>query len=304
MRTFTEDEVRQLLSMDTAIRVVRDAFAEFAAGRAKHQPRRRLFLDTGAILHSMTGACGRYFGTKVYSTHPKHGASFTVLLFDAETGKPVAQFEANWLGQIRTGAVGGVATDLLAPKKPLRVACIGSGFQARSQIEAIAAVRQIESLQLWSRTPEKREAFANEIRAALKVPAQVAESAEAAADGADVLVTATWSKDPVISASAVGSETLVLAMGSNHANRRELPGQLVQRSFVVVEDAEACRIEAGDLILAFDDTDWNTVVELKNLVVNPSAAQARGNRPTVFKSVGIGLEDVAVAGWIYENAAS
>ena len=117
----------------------------------------------------------------------------------------------------------GVATDLLAPKKPLTVACIGSGFQARSQMEAIAAVRQIESVSVWSRTPEKREAFAERTGEELKVPAEVADSAEAAADGVDVLVTATWSKDPVVSASAVGSETLVLAMGSNHPNRRELP---------------------------------------------------------------------------------
>jgi ornithine cyclodeaminase len=76
----------------------------------------------------------------------------------------------------------------------------------------------------------------------------------------------------------------------------------VQRSFVVVEDAEACRLEAGDLILAFDETDWLGVLELKNLVARPEAASARGNRPVIFKSVGIGLEDVAVAGWVFENA--
>src|SRR3982751_2351509 len=133
MRQFTEDEVRRLLPMKTAIEVVREAFIEFGAGRAKHQPRRRLFLDNGVALHSMTGAVGKYFGTKIYTTHPKDGApSFTVILFDAETAKPLAQFEANWMGQIRTGAVSGVATDLLAPKKPVTVGCIGTGFQARS----------------------------------------------------------------------------------------------------------------------------------------------------------------------------
>jgi ornithine cyclodeaminase len=115
-------------------------------------------------------------------------------------------------------------------------------------------------------------------------------------------VTATWSKDPVLSDGAIASGTLVLAMGSNNPTRRELPGQLVQRSFVVVEDAEACRLEAGDLILAFDETDWLGVLELKNLVARPEAASARGNRPVIFKSVGIGLEDVAVAGWVFENA--
>jgi ornithine cyclodeaminase/alanine dehydrogenase-like protein (mu-crystallin family) len=244
----------------------------------------------------MTGAHGKYFGTKVYSTHPKHGAWFTVLLFDAETAQPLAQFEANWLGQIRTGAISGIATDLLTPNRPLRVGCIGSGFQAHSQIEAIRAVRPIESLRVWSRTPEKREAFAAE------TGGEVADSADAAASGADVLVTATWSKDPVVSDATVDSGTLVLAMGSNNPGRRELPGTLVQRAFVVVEDAEACRIEAGDLIMAFDETDWTRVVELRNLVGRPEAAKSRGNRPAVFKSVGIGLADIAVAGWIFERA--
>lgn len=302
MRIFTEDDVRRLLPMQTAIPVLREAFAEFAAGRAKHQPRRRLALDSGATLHSMTGACGKYFGTKIYTTHPQHGAFFTVMLYDAATARPLAQFEANALGQIRTGAVSGVAADLLAPKKAVSVGCIGSGFQAHTQIEAIAAVRQIESVRIWSRTAEKRETFSRQIRTALNLPAEAAASAEAAATGVDILITATWAKDPVVSEAAVDSGTLVLAMGSNHPGRRELPGPLVQRSFIVVEDTEACRIEAGDLILAFDETDWTRVLELKTLVANPNAAATRGNRPAIFKSVGIGLEDIAAAGWIYEHA--
>jgi ornithine cyclodeaminase/alanine dehydrogenase-like protein (mu-crystallin family) len=302
MRYFTEDDVRRLLPVREAIRILRGAFADFAAGRAKHQPRRRLFMDTGAVLHSMTGAHGNYFGTKVYATHAKHGAWFTVLLFEAETARPLAQFEANWLGQIRTGAVSGLATDLLAQAKPLRVGCVGTGFQARGQIEAIAAVREVASVAVWSRSQGRREAFVEELGASLNLRAEVAESADAVAEAADVVVTATWSKDPVISDGAVASGTLVLAMGSNNPGRRELPGTLVQRSFVVVEDAEACRIEAGDLIMPFDETDWARVLELKDLVARPEAAGARGNRPAVFKSVGIGLEDVAVAGWIFENA--
>jgi ornithine cyclodeaminase/alanine dehydrogenase-like protein (mu-crystallin family) len=176
----------------------------------------------------MTGACGKYFGTKVYTTHPKHGAWFTVLLFDAETAHPLAQLEANWLGQIRTGAVSGLATDLLAPKGALAVGCIGAGFQARSQIEAIAAVRQLSSVRVWSRTPEKREQFASDLKSSLNLPAEVAASADELADGSDVLVTATWSREPVASDAAVRNGTLVLAMGSNNPGRRELPGTLVR----------------------------------------------------------------------------
>jgi alanine dehydrogenase len=301
---FTEQEVKGLLNVQQAVGILRQAFTHFAAGRASHQPRRRLFLDTGAVLHSMTGAVGKYFGTKVYTTHPKHGAYFTVLLYDAETARPLAQYEANWLGQIRTGAVSGLATDLLTPPRAVTVGCIGSGFQARSQVEAVAAVRNVASVAVWSRRDEKRNEFAREVGDAINVPVRAAASAEDATEGVDILITATYSKDPVIDERAIGTSTLVLAMGSNHPQRRELPGELVRRSRVVVEDKEACRIEAGDLLLAVDPAEWESFEELKTLVANPLLARATTGQTTIFKSVGIGLEDVAVAGWLYEQKAA
>ena len=300
MRFYTEDDVRRMLPMKAAIDILRQAFTDFARGKASHQPRRRLHLETGAVLHTMTGAWGRYFGSKVYATHAKHGAWFTVLLFDAETAKPLAQFEANWLGQIRTGAISGLAVDALAPNRPLRVGCIGSGFQAQSQLEAIAAVRPIESVRVWSRREEKRQSFAHSVSGLLDTTVTAAKSAADTARNADILVTATWAKDPVIDDADVQDGTLVLAMGSNNPERRELPAELVRRSTVVVEDKEACRIEAGDLILAFEDADWNRVVQLKDLITNPQPGAA--GQLTVFKSVGIGLSDVAVAGWMYEQS--
>jgi ornithine cyclodeaminase/alanine dehydrogenase-like protein (mu-crystallin family) len=300
MRYFTEDDVRRMLSMNIAIEVLRKAFTEFAAGTAKHQPRRRLFVDTGAVLHSMTGACGAYFGTKVYSTHPAHGAHFTVLLYEAATARPLAQLEANWLGQIRTGAVSGLAADCMAPEKPLRIGCIGTGFQARSQLAGISAVRPVASVLVWSRNSDKRERFAHEMSGVLDATVNPAQSAEECAE-ADVLVTATWAKDPVIAAGAVAPGTLVLAMGSNHPQRRELPGELVRSAHIVVEDAEACRTEAGDLLLALDDAGWHEVTELKHLISGERSVALTPDRVTVFKSVGIGLEDVAVAGWLYEQ---
>jgi ornithine cyclodeaminase/alanine dehydrogenase-like protein (mu-crystallin family) len=112
MMHFTEEDVRGLLPMNEAIRYMREVFLALAKGEAQNQPRRRLALPSGSMLHSMAGSFGKYFGTKIYSTNPKHGAWFTFILYDAETAKPLAQFEANYLGQIRTGAASGVATDL------------------------------------------------------------------------------------------------------------------------------------------------------------------------------------------------
>jgi ornithine cyclodeaminase/alanine dehydrogenase-like protein (mu-crystallin family) len=291
MIQFTENDVVRLLPMTAAIESLRRAFTAYGNGEAQNQPRRRLILPTGAVLHSMAAAFGGYFGTKIYSTHPKHGAHFTFLLYDAATARPLAQLEANHLGQIRTGAASGLAADLLAPEKPLNVTVIGSGFQARTQLEAVKTVRTVSRVRVWSRSQTRREAFA------AATGSDVATSAEQACEGADVIITATHSKDPVVRADAISQNALILAMGSNIANRHEVPAEVVERARIVVDDVEQCRIEAGDLLLA--NIDWNVVEPLSEIVkANTKAGGDR--RLTLFKSVGIALEDVAVAAYIYE----
>src|SRR5580700_5054301 len=160
MLLITEDQVRQHLPMPEAVRLMRETFAALRNSSAINQPRRQMTLPTGSVLHSMAGAIGKYFGTKFYSANPKYGANFFFFLFDAETAKPLAQFEANHLGQIRTGAASGYATDLLALPNASTLAIIGSGFQAETQLEAMRAVRNFSEVRVWSRNPEKRERFA------------------------------------------------------------------------------------------------------------------------------------------------
>src|ERR1051325_6565797 len=162
MLSITEQQVRDVLTTRDAVRLMRETLAALRDKFAINQPRRRLILPTGSVLHSMAGAYGKYFGTKVYATHAKHGAHFFLLLFDAETARPLAQFEANYLGQIRTGAATGYATDLLALPDASTLAVMGSGFQARSQLDAIREVRRLTDVRVWSRNPEKRERFAAE----------------------------------------------------------------------------------------------------------------------------------------------
>src|SRR5438874_4353510 len=162
MLYLTEAEVRQLLPMQEAIRMMRLAFESLAKGEAQNQPRRRLILPTGSVLHSLAGAYGDYFGTKIYSTHPQHGAYFLFVLYDAKTANPLALMEANYLGQIRTGAASGYATDLMANPEARILGIIGSGFQARTQLEAMRTVRPVSEVRVWSRNPEKRRRFAQE----------------------------------------------------------------------------------------------------------------------------------------------
>jgi ornithine cyclodeaminase/alanine dehydrogenase-like protein (mu-crystallin family) len=275
--------------MPEAIGVLRDAFAAWKDGRAGNQVRRRMFLPEGAVLHSMAGWIDGYFGTKVYSTHPKSGAWFVFHLFDSATAKPIAQFEANYLGQIRTGAASGLATDLMANPNAKVLAVLGAGFQARSQTDAVRAVRPGVEVRVWSRSRQNRESFASEMGAA------ACETAEEAVRGADIISTATMAREPLVESSWLKPGAHINAIGSNNPARRELPAEVVERAGLLAADSvEACLAEAGDLLMA--KIDWNRVVDLKDLQPGWDP-----DRVTVFKSVGLGLEDVAVAAHVYRK---
>ena len=277
--------------MREAIRLMRETFAALRAGTAINQPRRRLVLPTGSVLHSLAGAFGNYFGTKVYATNPKHGAHFYFLLFEAETARPLARFEANWLGQIRTGAASGYATDLLARPEASSLGIIGSGFQARSQIDAIREVRRLTTVRIWSRNEEKRK------RCAAETGAHAVATAEEAVRGADIVVTATSAKDPVLDAAWVAPGAHVNAMGSNQALRRELPSELIARAdLIAVDSLEQSKVEAGDLLLAPVDWSDKRIVELAQVERRPP-----GDPLTIFNSLGLGVEDVAAAAFVYER---
>jgi alanine dehydrogenase len=291
MLHITEDQVRELLPMRDCIRLMREVFKDLRTGAAINQPRRRLMLPTGSTLHSLAGAWGNYFGTKIYAANPKFGANFFFLLFDAETAKPLAQFEANYLGQIRTGAASGYATDVLAAPDASTLAIIGSGFQARTQFEAIREVRAIKEVRVWSRDAAKREEFAK------LIGATAFETAEHALRGADIVATATSAKNPVLESGWIADGTHINAMGSNQAARRELPSDLVARAtLIAVDSMEQAKIEAGDLLLAPVDWADPRIVELANLDARPS-----GSPVTIFKSIGLGVEDVAAAAFVYEQ---
>jgi len=290
----TEEQVRELLPMAECVRIMRQTFLALREGTASNQPRRRMYLKNGSTLHSMAGAYGKYFGTKFYSTNPKYGAHFFFFLFDSETARPLAQFEANYLGQIRTGAVSGYSTDLLAAPEASTLGVIGGGFQAQSQVDAIRCVRVLKDIRVWSRSQEKREAFA------VANQARAVASAEEAVRGADIVVTSTPSKDPVLDDSWIvpGEHGVhINAMGSNREGRRELPSRLIQRAdLIAVDSVDVAKIEAGDLIMA--PVDWNDarIVDLAKIEHRPPGAPI-----TIFKSCGLGVEDVAAGAYVYEH---
>jgi alanine dehydrogenase len=277
--------------MKACIAQMRLAFETMKAGKAINQPRRRLILPTGSVLHQMAGSCGPYFATKIYSSNLRHGGlhEMFVILYDSETGRPLAFIEANNLSLIRTGAATGYAVELLAAPDAEVLGIIGSGAQARTQVDAIRAVRPIAVVRVWSRNPENARRFADEMGC------EAVGSAEAAVREADIVVTATTAKDPVVDASWIAPGTFVGAMGSNVANRREIPADLVRNAgLIVVDDLEQARIEAGDLLLA---DHWSNVIELKD--ATPGYDR---DRVTIFESLGIAVEDAAAAAYVYEQA--
>jgi alanine dehydrogenase len=291
MLHITEEQVRELLPMRECVTLMREVFKDLRTGAAVNQTRRRLTLPTGSTLHALAGAWGKYFGTKIYSSNPKVGANFFFLLFDAETARPLAQFEANYLGQIRTGAASGYATDILAAPDASTLAIIGSGFQARTQFEAIREVRPIKEVRVWSRNEAKREEFAR------LIGAKAFPTARETLEGAAIVATATSAKDPVVEAGWIAAGAHINAMGSNQALRRELPSDLIARAqMIAVDSIEQAKIEAGDLLLAPVDWADPRIVELSKVEERPM-----GSPLTIFKSLGLGVEDVAAAAFVYEQ---
>ena len=180
MLYISEQQVLAALSMPKAIELVDQSFRQLAAGAAVNQPRRRVILPSGSVLHYMGGGNPDHFGIKVYSTNPKTGAHFQFLLYRTSDGMPLAQIEANHLGQIRTGAASGVATRYLAREDAGVLGIVGSGFQAETQIAALSQVRKFHEIRVWSRDPERRRAFATRCTEKFGLNVRAADTCRAA----------------------------------------------------------------------------------------------------------------------------
>jgi ornithine cyclodeaminase/alanine dehydrogenase-like protein (mu-crystallin family) len=299
-----EQEVERLASMAMALEAVEAAFRLQGEGKADNTPRRRNRLGSG-YLHVMSASLPTlgWSGLKVYSTVAGQ-ARFLVLLFGAD-GAPLAVIEANRLGQLRTGAASGVATRCMARAGAARLGVFGTGWQARSQVEAICAVRPIRTVIAYGRDPERRKAFCAELTEQLGIGVYPAAAPEEAARDMDVVVTATSAGEPVLQAEWLAAGTHVNAIGSNWLSRRELDVETVRRSAcVIVDSLEQARLEAGDLEAAAREGAlfWEDVRELGLVVTGEFPGREDDSEITLFESQGIALEDVALAGRIYQAA--
>lgn len=300
MRVITEADVAAVLDPDSAVVALRAAFAQHGRGQAQVLARHRATASRegaslaisamGAILDG-EGSLPAVLGTKVYSA--RNGRyDFLVSLFSADTGAALATLQANEFTRLRTAAASAVAADLLALPEVRTLAVFGAGIQAQAHAEALVRVRRFERLLVCARSGG--EAFAAQLQRALHLPVQAVDAATAAREG-DVIVTATRSPTPLFDGALVKPGAFVAAVGSSTRAARELDDTLLGRAaLVAVEWLTAAQQEAGDIVMAAPGVIApERLVELGALLVTP---RPRGPADiVVYKSVGIGLEDVALA---------
>lgn len=302
----TESQVRSLLTMPLAVGLVDASFRHLADGSATVHPRRRLHIPGQSMLHYLAASdtTAGYMGLKIYTA--SHGRlRFLVLLFETTTGELAAVLEADYLGQMRTGAATGVATQYMAREDAHALGVIGTGLQARTQILAVAEVRKLDRIRVFGRDANRRAAFATEIENLTHVATEPMDSAESTVADADIIVTITTSVKPVVLGRWISTGTHVNAAGSNFANKSELDADAVNRADIIAVDSlDQSKIESGELILTFgaDAKRWDTVVELSQIVAGRVAGRASSNQITLFKSNGIATEDIIVAARLYEMA--
>ncbi len=284
------------------------AFAEWARGTVSNAPRYRLPLMRGSqqVMAGMSHEIGAA-GLKTYVSGAGGGSRMVALLFGADDGEPLAVIAANALGQIRTGAASGVATRHMAREDARSVGVIGSGRQAETQLAAMCAVRPIERALVYSRTSERREAFAERMTALLGIDARAVGSAREAVEEADIVCAITNSREPVFEGGSLRSGAHVNAAGSNHWMRREIDEATIRRSaLIVADDVEDAKIECGELIWAAERRvfRWEQAVDLKDVVSGRVRGRPSSDSITLFESQGLAIEDVAAGMVVYRKAVA
>jgi alanine dehydrogenase len=300
-----ESDIEKLATMEMALEAVEEAFRLQGENKADNAPRRRCRLSHG-LLHVLSASLPSlgWAGLKSY-TSVGDNSLFHVLLYSAEDGRLLAVMEANLLGQLRTGAASGIATKYMARADASKVGIFGTGFQARSQLMAVCAVRPVKTIMAYGRNPERREEFCREMSEALGIVVTPASSPELAAKDMDIVITATNAKEPVFGGAWLSAGTHVNAVGSNHLGRLEIDTETIRRAAcVVVDSIEQAKLEAGDLASAAQASAfyWEDARELGLVVLGDFPGREDDKEITLFKSNGIALEDIAFAGRIYQAA--
>lgn len=314
LRILTGAEVTRLLPMARCITAMEEALAALAAGKAS-QPLRtvlRLPGETGVfgVMPAVTDGPGG-FGLKAISVIPgNEGTRFdshqgAVLLFEPQHGTLAAILDATAVTAIRTAAVSAVATKLLANPGPADLALLGSGVQARTHLEAMGVVRPLRRVRVWSPNADRRRAFTEWARDHLGIGVEPMDSPQAAAAEASLICTMTSAKTPILSSEWVSPGTHINAVGSSRPDTRELDGALIARARLFTDRRESLLNEAGDFLIPLASgqiTSAHLLGELGDLLLDRVAGHVADTDVTVFKSLGLAVEDVAAANVVNAEA--
>jgi ornithine cyclodeaminase/alanine dehydrogenase-like protein (mu-crystallin family) len=301
VRILRRDEVRSALSMAACIDAVEAAFAAYSAGEAELPG--VIHLDVPEGEGEIHVKAGHLHGSPAYAIKVASGfyrprppaIDGLVLVFDATTGAPLAfLLDGGYLTDLRTGAAGGVVARWLAPDPVERLAVIGTGIQARRQVEALRCVREVGEVRVWGRSAEQAKAAAEELRA------EPATTVEEAVAGADVVVTCTASTEPLVRSAWIEPGAHITAVGSDGVGKQELDPELLRRADVVVADSREQCLRLGELQHAPEVADQ--VVELGQICAGAVPGRTDQGQLTIADLTGVGVQDVAAANAVLANA--
>jgi alanine dehydrogenase len=308
MKTYiSEADVRKRLKWPDLITAMERALAAFSAGHVNQPVRTVLEIDNGRGWFAMMPAhiaAPEALGAKIVTIFPENRArggrshDAVILLYDPRHGALAAIVDGTYITEARTAAVSALSARFLARKDAAAIGVLGSGTQARSHVEALREVMPVQRLRAWSPNRGRLARFAAEMNA------EAAANARSAVEGADVIVLATSSYVPVIENSWVRDGAHVIAMGACRAAHRETPSDLIARGRVFVDSREAAMKEAGDVLLAIEDgsiTRDHVAGELGEVILGKIRGRESPEQVTIFKSLGLAVEDVAAARLVYDQ---
>jgi alanine dehydrogenase len=315
MILLSEHDIRALLTMEDLINVMHSALAEFSSGHAK-QPLRTVmevgeqhaFVGVMPAFMPKSGALGTklvtVFGSNAALGLPSHLA--TILLLDPSTGELLAVMDGRYITEARTAAVSAVSARLLARRDAGLLAILGSGVQARSHLRALSCIYALRGVRVWSPTESRRRAFAEEMQKEIAVPISPVTTAQAAVTNADLVVLATATREPVVESEWIADGAHIVAVGACRPDQREMSTALVQRSRVFVDSRIGALAEAGDLVIPIRERAFDArhiAGELGEVASGTIAGRQSASEVTLFKSLGMAVEDVAAAHLAYTRAA-
>ena len=301
----TDDQVKQLVSIDDVLPVVENMFFHEGRGEVTVVPRERI--QAGPNYLAYMGGANDYqekMGMKVYS-HCGDNLQFYVILFDSFSGELLLLTRADSLGRLRTAATSAIGAKYLSNNDSETLAIIGSGYQASTQLEATCKVRGIKKILAYSRTKENCINFSKEMTSSLGIPVEPCQSAQDAVSNADIVITITTADSPVIDSSWLTPGTTVIAPGNARWNAQEIDfGTIDQSDLIVVDTIEGCKTEAGELMAAAEKGlfKWEQVKELSSIVSGESSGRTHDEELILFKFVGMGPLDIVTAQLIYKKA--